>query len=750
MNGLAEPQQLPALLRQPPWLAAARAAEPPTLALPPLVQAARLRWTAEVREAARAAYDKHLWAPESRSHEYLLDYLVRAGVRPEALARLLAGAAVQADDFVDPPPTGTIYLPTLFYVPDVLAIGLWNALPSHRWDGDWDESLNSLIGRHGEAVVPGLLAYALRRPVLGLRACRWLDCPELATLALKVRRRLKVARQVATDWLMTHPQTSAAVLLRQLFGADAAEREDAKAALHELAAAGLRLTLDATAHALGPAADAAWQMQRDADPLQRLPASMPRLPAYMDPARLHRPRLKADGAGLPDDAMRHLALMLAISQPQSPYAGLDAVRDAFTPASLAEFVWELFEAWWAAGAPSSGAWALPALGLLGDTGTVHRMGARAMHLAREGAKNRAVALLDLLAAEGSDAALMHLDNLAERCKVPVVRNRATAQVNAVAEQRGLSRIELADRLVPTLGLDESRLLDFGPRQFHIGLDETLAPFVRDAQGTRLKDLPKPRLSDDREQADAAALRYKQLKTELKTLAKVQLARLEQAMVTRRRWALDDFRTFFVQHPLMREIAARLLWGVWGAGGQLLGACRIAEDGTLADAQDVHYLPPADVRLGIAHPVELSADLHLAFSDQFADYEILQPFPQLARETFALTAEEARGTKLLRVDGQDVATGAVIGLLDRGWLRGPTGDGGGIYTVLRPCGSTGLNASLGLDPGMHVMQLSSEPRQTLRTVQLLDAESRELPLFALDPISCSELLRDLYRLAPSAL
>ena len=56
---------------------------------------------------------------------------------------------------------------------------------------------------------------------------------------------------------------------------------------------------------------------------------------------------------------------------------------------------------------------------------------------------------------------------------------------------------------------------------------------------------------------------------------------------------------------------------------------------------------------------------------------------------------------------------------------------------------------GLSPGMPVMKLSTDPRQTLGAVQCLSADERPLPFSALDPVSCSELLRDLDRLAPSA-
>ena len=48
-----------------------------------------------------------------------------------------------------------------------------------------------------------------------------------------------------------------------------------------------------------------------------------------------------------------------------------------------------------------------------------------------------------------------------------LRDNAAEFLQVVAENRGLSQEELADRLVPTLGLDDPQALsfDFGPRQF---------------------------------------------------------------------------------------------------------------------------------------------------------------------------------------------------------------------------------------------------------------------------------------------
>jgi hypothetical protein len=356
-----------------------------------------------------------------------------------------------------------------------------------------------------------------------------------------------------------------------------------------------------------------------------------------------------------------------------------------------------------------------------------------------------------LAAIGTDAALMHLNAIASKVKFKALQDRAREKIDAIAETRGLTAAELADRLVPDLGLDETGTLalDFGPRQFFVSFDETLKPFVRDAQGTRLKDLPKPNKSDDDALATAATERYKQLKKDAKAIASVQLIRFELAMIARRRWPAADFRLFFLQHPLSRHLAARLVWGVYREG-RMIGAFRIAEDWTLADEQDSLFELADDATVGIAHVLEMPASLQAAFGQVFADYEILQPFRQLGRETYALPATELRETALTRFKDKVVATGAVMGLINRGWERGAAEDGGWVGYFSKPIDNEHV-VQLALEPGMVVGDVSYEPKQKLPTLTLRKAGTWDtqgvVPFATMDPVVLSEVLRDVELMAP---
>lgn len=207
-----------------------------------------------------------------------------------------------------------------------------------------------------------------------------------------------------------------------------------------------------------------------------------------------------------------------------------------------------------------------------------------------------------------DSALMQLNGIAQKLKFKALQERAKEKIADIAESRELTVAELEDRLAPDLGLDDngSLLLDFGPRQFTVSFDETLKPFVRDVSGSRLKDLPKPNKSDDESRSNDAVNRYKLLKKDARTVAAQQVARLESAMCLRRRWSPENFQLFLVEHPLVRHLTRRLIWGVYSAENQLLACFRVAEDNSYSTADDdLFTLPEGDISIGIPHVLEIS-------------------------------------------------------------------------------------------------------------------------------------------------
>lgn len=467
------------------------------------------------------------------------------------------------------------------------------------------------------------------------------------------------------------------------------------------------------------------------------------LPKFYVPSAFSRPVL-TNGKALDDAAMEVLGALL-MSRNGDGSVDLSPVKSACTAESLAAYAWDVFTAWQTAGYPSKDTWALRSLGLLGGDDAARRLTPLIRAWPGESAHHRAVHGLDVLAEIGSDVALMHLHGIAQKLKFKALQDRAGEKVEQIAKQRGLTAEELADRLVPDLGLDErgTVVLDFGPRQFAVGFDESLRPFVKDANGAKLKDLPKPGKTDDAQTAEASTARWKALKKDARAVASGQVLRLELAMCLQREWTQEAFRTFFIGHPLLVHLVRRLVWAVYDSAGKLVRTFRVAEDGSLADENDegISALGEGSVRIG--HALELGA-LCASWAGVFADYEILQPFEQLGRATYESTSQEKASRSLDRVKGKTVPTGKVLGLERRGWRRGPPEDAGVVHTIGKAL-SDGSEAQLDLDPGIFIGYLEGSPEQKLGGVWVGGSRwsrQKASKIGALSAVDFSELVRDL--------
>ncbi|MFG2000711.1 DUF4132 domain-containing protein [Spirillospora sp. NPDC048911] len=610
-----------------------------------------------------------------------------------------------------------------------------------------DQWVKPLAARFGLAAFPHALAAAEANPTgNGALLLPFLDVRVARLMADWLARR-KSARPIATAWFGRHGAAAARLLVPAALGKAGKERRAAEGALVMIAGKAGKEQVVQAAREYGEQAATAIGTLLDTDPLEFLPAKIPSAGGWADPALLPQLGLTNGAGALPPQATRHFITMLAMSKTDEVYAGVEAVKDVCTPESLTAFSWGVFQRWQASGAPSADGWALSQLGWLGDDETVRRLTPLIKAWPGEGGHKKAVTGLDVLAAIGTDVALMHLHGIAQKVKFKGLKTKAQEKIDEVADGLGLSPEQLADRLVPDFGLDPegTMTLDYGPRRFTVGFDEQLKPYVADEDGKPRKALPKPGAKDDPELAPGAYKAFATLKKDVRAVAADQIRRLESAMVTRRRWTAAEFHDLFAAHPLLWHIARRVVW-LSEDGGTTI-AFRLAEDRTLADVADDVLTLPASAKVGIAHPLELGADV-AAWSELFADYEILQPFPQLGRPVHALTSEEQANGRLTRFEGLTVPFGKLLALVKRGWERGEPLDAGVERWISRQV-SAGRHVVLDLNPGFAIGMLDEFPEQKLEYVWISARPDDYLPRVGtpytfgeLDPVTASEVLADL--------
>lgn len=474
------------------------------------------------------------------------------------------------------------------------------------------------------------------------------------------------------------------------------------------------------------------------------PMRVPDLPEWLVLPTLPAISPRDGGPALPQDAVRQLAALLAVSKIAAPHPGIAEVRAHCEPHSLAVFAWAVFEQWRAAEYPAKHQLAMVALALLGDDSTVPALTALFPSWAK-GSSLRVRTGMDVLAAIGSDVALTHLHRLARKAETKGFRAQAEQRLGWVGEARGLTPEQLADQIVPDFGLDADgrTTVDYGRRQFTVGFDEQFAPRFTDQHGAPLARLPRPVAADDQELAPAAYRRFAELKKDVQSVAGERIRALEQAMVMGRRWTGAEFQRLLVRHPLVWQLVRRLLWATFDERGEVTALFRVAEDRTFADIDDKTLALDDAATVGLAHPWHVAAD-RPAWVRIFADYEIIQPFAQLSRELFSVATTDPASFAGGSTEGRKLFM-----LTARGWQFSQGHD-----AVLRSWPGD-RTVEIGFAPGYHWQEPEQQARQLTRiqvwTTSLspdgsagYDQPRPEDPaeLTDLDPIAGSEVLRDL--------
>lgn len=404
---------------------------------------------------------------------------------------------------------------------------------------------------------------------------------------------------------------------------------------------------------------------------------------------------KTDGT-LADEAYLQAVLLCYAEQTwHSVDENAKLLASELLASEFAVYVSELFDKWVAAGAESKKDWVLFAASIHGNEDMLPKLYHQIQEWAKVSRGAVASEAVRAMALNPSPRALLMVDDIARKFKHKQVKNGALRALNEAAGILGISREELADRIVPDLGFDEKmqRTVDYGGRVFKVMLTLSLDIEVFDENGKKLKNLPAPGKKDDAQKAAQAYAAFKEMKKQMKAAVTNQKARLEYALSAKRVWSAEAWTNLFVKNPLMHQFAIGLIWGIY-EDGRLTKSFRYMEDGTFNTQDGDEYAVPEKAHIGLVHPVELSDEERAAWKEQLADYEITQPVEQLDRTVYRMTEEETDSRYLERFGGcvlNDLSLNGKLTAL--GWSRGSVEDAGGYNTYYREDAAAGIGVRL---------------------------------------------------------
>ena len=176
-------------------------------------------------------------------------------------------------------------------------------------------------------------------------------------------------------------------------------------------------------------------------------------------------------------------------------------------------------------------------------------------------------------------------------------------IDALAEAQGLTRAQLLERAVERhdLDADGTRSVALSAGSARIEVDARGATLVYvDESRKRRASVPAGVKETD---AEALAAVRDDLKAIRKTIAG-EIHRLDGLMAADSRWPLDEWRAYYLDHPITGRLARASIWGFRGADGTDVVGLPLRSTVRTSDGAEVAV--PDDAQVRVWHPVHATA------------------------------------------------------------------------------------------------------------------------------------------------
>ncbi|HEY3529330.1 MAG TPA: DUF4132 domain-containing protein [Nocardioides sp.] len=307
------------------------------------------------------------------------------------------------------------------------------------------------------------------------------------------------------------------------------------------------------------------------------------------------------------------------------------------------------------------------------------------------------ALIGMLAWVEHPSATQLVLSVGSRFRTKSFQDEAVRQAEALAQRKGWTVDELADRTIPTAGFEDDGVLElpYGPRTFSARLQPDLTVELHDSDGRTVKALPTPRQTDDADQAKESKKAFTAAKKELKAIATLQTQRLYEALCTERSWSVEDWQRYLLRHPVVGPAVRRLVWVATTGDDSEPVAFRPLDDGSLTGVDDDEVRLRADGQVRLAHDSLLTADQVQRWVEHLADYEVTPLFEQLGRGVHAVASETRSEHEIGDFSGHVLEAFSLRGRATKlGYTRGQAEDGGWFFTYDKRFPTLGIIATIG--------------------------------------------------------
>lgn len=205
-------------------------------------------------------------------------------------------------------------------------------------------------------------------------------------------------------------------------------------------------------------------------------------------------------------------------------------------------------------------------------------------------------------------------------------------LGSAAEQAGLTKWQLRERLVPDIGGRSE--VPFGKAVATLEVEPPGKVSVTWAvDGKSVRSVP----ATVKEEFSSELAALKRETKEVRDAVGVERRRLEELFVDDASWPLDEWRERYLGHELTRSLAQTLIWTFESKSATRAGLP--LQDEGVVGADGASFKPDAKAVVRLWHPIEKPVEEVAAWRSFLLERELGQPFKQAYREVYPLAPAE---------------------------------------------------------------------------------------------------------------
>ena len=271
--------------------------------------------------------------------------------------------------------------------------------------------------------------------------------------------------------------------------------------------------------------------------------------------------------------------------------------------------------------------------------------------------------ISALASNGSLYSLIVIDYISNNFKYFQIKNTSKLAFKSAAKRLNISEDKLSDKIIPNFGIDlnGNKILKDDNHSFTITVDEQLN-ITKIIDNNTNKTITK---LDKYHDLDKNLLyEFTSMKSHVKMAYKFQISRLYKALMTGKRWTVDEWLEIFTENYIMNLLADIFIWTVYNKNDKILKHIKYSKkDKAFYTLDNESYKLNKQYLISLASPIEMSNEDVEKAKKLITELKIKQPFNQMQSITFNFEEGDIKENIIVKYRNKEVKIKTFKNLID---------------------------------------------------------------------------------------